>query len=285
MARCSALTPPPRDAVRAWAWASAPSDPPRAPETTPAVGTPVSASSAATDSPRGEGAGISFLWAAASRRARERQPERTHTSGSVRSRGWAGSNSSAEYPGTRPSRRLRAWERSSDSDQRSRDVRSAGTEFKMLYLAVSTSCRLRGELTGSRRTDGATLGTGCAGAWTIRPRGTWTARFPRSSGTGQDDSAAGVVVSGRIPSACRDSCTAQGARNRPGLWNRYWSPRTRSAAWRTCCTPPPTMTVVTSDSRHAGSSERILSSGPISASCSISSVGTAAQASSFLPSR
>ena len=137
MARCRALTPLPREATAVLACASVPPLPPRAPEITPAAGTPVTASSAASERPRGEGAIISLLCAAASRRARERQPERTHTSGSVRSRGSAGSSSSAEYPGTTPARRLRAWERSRDSDQRSRDVRSAGTEFKMRFTSLS----------------------------------------------------------------------------------------------------------------------------------------------------
>ena len=50
--------------------------------------------------------------------------------------------------------------------------------------------------------------------------------------------------------------------------------------WRT----GPTSSEVTLDSRQASRSWRILSAGPMSASCSTSLVGTAAAASSFLPS-
>ena len=62
-------------------------------------------------------------------------------------------------------------------------------------------------------------------------------------------------------------------------------PSTSSAAWRSVSGGPAISSEVTLDSRHASRSWRILSGGPISASCSTSFVGTAAAASSFLPSR
>ena len=62
-------------------------------------------------------------------------------------------------------------------------------------------------------------------------------------------------------------------------------PSTSSAAWRSVSGGPAISSEVTLDSRQASRSWRILSAGPISASSSTSFVGTAAAASSFLPSR
>src|SRR6185437_1759250 len=62
-------------------------------------------------------------------------------------------------------------------------------------------------------------------------------------------------------------------------------PSTSSAAVRRVAASPETKSVVTIDSRHASRSWRIFSGGPISDICSISSRGTFAPASFFLPSR
>ena len=148
-ARCSEATPPPRDRVSA---ASATSEPPFR---SPAVGghgqSPTTASSAASDSPRGEGSGSSRRWSAASRR-RPREPARVPPQvvvGQV-ARDRRQQVAARPGPGVAPARRRRSCERSIDIDQTSRLARSLWTELKLLPPRMSGP-RLRGELTGSRR--------------------------------------------------------------------------------------------------------------------------------------
>ena len=87
-------------------------------------------------------------------------------------------------------------------------------------------------------------------------------------------------------SACRVA-SARRAPRRCSPWDDLSrpQPRTSSAAVRTVFASPPMSSVVTLESRHASRSWRILSLGPISVSCSISLVGTAAAASSLWPER
>ena len=84
--------------------------------------------------------------------------------------------------------------------------------------------------------------------------------------------ATGCTTASATPSPARNERRARGERDAGGL--SAPQPRTISATCRTVAASPPISSVVTIDSRHASRSWRILSAGPISASSSISFVGT-----------
>ena len=119
----------------------------------------------------------------------------------------------------------------------------------------------------------------------------------RFDGGGYPDGLSGkeIPLGARIIAECDSRWWRCSFRSSPrGAWRctqatlRRWpaaQPSATSATLRTIASSPPISSVVTAESRQASSSPRTLSSGPISASSSISFVGSAAHASSFLPSR